>query len=349
MSLIKRDTIWWIDFTTASGKRIRCSSGSSNKQEAQELHDRLKAESWRVERLGERRQYTWDEAAAKWLEETSHKRTHHDDVLKLRWLAQYLGDKLLTSVTHDVVVAIGARKRSQASAATANRHLALIRAILRRACDEWEWIEKAPKVKLYKEAKRRVRWITPEQAKALLAELQEHQRDMVLFALATGLRQGNVTGLCWLQVDLRRKTAWVHGDDAKNGDDLHVSLNDIAMDVLQRQRGKHPERVFTYKGKPINWANTRGWRSALVRAGISNFRWHDLRHTWASWLVQHGTPLYDLQEMGGWKSAEMVRRYAHLAPAQMARNASAIDALLHVTITSQCHLQGEQKRGHGTP
>lgn len=149
--------------------------------------------------------------------------------------------------------------------------------------------QKAPKVKLYKEAKRRVRWITPDQAKALLAELQEHQRAMVLFSPATSLRQDNLTGLSWSQVDLGRRTAWVHGDDATNCDDLHVPLNDIAIDVLQRQRGNRPERVFTYKGKPINWANTRGWRSALVRAGISNFRWHDLCLTWASWLLQHGT------------------------------------------------------------
>lgn len=91
MSLYKRDNMWWIDFTTASGERIRRSADTSNKLEAQELHDQLKAESWRVERLGERRQYTWDEAAAKWLEETSHKHTHHDDILKLRWLEQYLG------------------------------------------------------------------------------------------------------------------------------------------------------------------------------------------------------------------------------------------------------------------
>jgi integrase len=199
MSLYKRDNMWWIDFTTASGERVRRSADTSNKLDAQELHDRLKADSWRVERLGERRQYTWDEAAAKWLEETSHKRTHHDDVLKLRWLKQHLGGKLLTSVTRDVVATIGARKRSQASAATANRHLALVRVILREACDEWEWLEKAPKVKLYKEPKRRVRWITPDQARTLLAELQEHQRDMVLFALATGLRPGNVTGLRWVQ------------------------------------------------------------------------------------------------------------------------------------------------------
>jgi hypothetical protein len=90
MSLYKRDNTWWIDFTTVSGERIRCSADTSSKLEAQEFHDRLKAASWRVERLGERRQYTWDDAAAKWLDETSHKRTHHDDELKLRWLKQYL-------------------------------------------------------------------------------------------------------------------------------------------------------------------------------------------------------------------------------------------------------------------
>jgi hypothetical protein len=66
-------------------------------------------------------------------------------------------------------------------------------------------------------------------------------------------------------------------------------------------------------------------------------------------LIQHGTPLYDLQEMGGGKSAEMVRRYAHLAPAKMARNAAAIDALLHVTTTSQCRFESDEKRGYGTP
>jgi len=105
--------------------------------------------------------------------------------------------------------------------------------------------------------------------------------------------------------------------------------------LLQRQVGKHAERVFTYAGKPIGQVNTRSWRKALSRAGIENFRWHDLRHTWASWLIQNGTPMYDLQEMGGWKSAEMVRRYAHLAPAQMARHAEKVGNLILVTNTAQ--------------
>lgn len=221
------------------------------------------------------------------------------------------------------------------SGATANRFLALIRAILRKACYEWEWIEKAPKVRLYKEAKRRVRWITLEQVNVLLQELPQHQQDTTLFALSTGLRQANILGLTWEQVDLLRYTAWIPGDKAKGKEDIHISLSKFAAELLQRQLGKHEERVFTYAGKPINCINTTTWRKALKRAGIENFRWHDLRHTWASWLVQNGTPMYDLQEMGGWKSSEMVRRYAHLAPAQMAKHAEVVGSLLSGTITAQ--------------
>lgn len=85
----------------------------------------------------------------------------------------------------------------------------------------------------------------------------------------------------------------------------------------------------------MRYVNTKAWRNALKRAGIADFRWHDLRHTWASWLIQNGTPLYDLQERDGWKSAAMVRRYAHLAPAHMARHAAVVDRLLCVTSTAQ--------------
>jgi integrase len=168
-----------------------------------------------------------------------------------------------------------------------------------------------------------------------LSELPPYHRDIVIFALATGLRQSNVVELTWSQVDLNRGTAWVYGDKVKGKEDIHVSLSDIASTVLRRQLGKHPERVFTYRGRPIAWVNTRVWRRALKQASIENFRWHDLRRTWASWHVQNGTPLYDLQEMGGWKSEAIVRRYAHLAPATLARHAQVVGRLLEGTILAQ--------------
>jgi integrase len=72
--------------------------------------------------------------------------------------------------------------------------------------------------------------------------------------------------------------------------------------------------VFSFKGEPITQTSTKAWYRAVKQAGITDFRWHDLRHCWASWHVQQGTPLSVLQELGGWESEEMVRRYAHFSP-----------------------------------
>jgi hypothetical protein len=71
--------------------------------------------------------------------------------------------------------------------------------------------------------------------------------------------------------------------------------------------------VFTFRGKRLANANTRTWRAALKACGIEDFRWHDLRHTWATWLRQNDVPTWVLQELGGWKSETMVRRYAHMS------------------------------------
>jgi integrase len=335
MSLYKRGTTWWARFTTASGERIRCSTGTTDKAQAQEFHDQLKTEAWRVQKLGEKPNYSWDDAGVKYLKETAHKRTHEEDRRKLRWLQQFLRGKPLREVNRMLVQQIAEAKVKESSAQTANRYLALIRAILRKAAHEWEWIDSAPKVRLYPEPKGRIRWLTPEQARKLLAELPDHQRDVALFALATGLRQSNVLQLQWSQVDLARSVCWIFADQAKAGRDIHVSLSSLAKEVLTRQIGKHLARVFTFRGRPLNSINTKSWHAALTRAGIENFRWHDLRHTFTSWLAQSGTPMHVLQQMGAWESSSMVRRYAHLAPAHLAVHAEVIAEMLADTKLAQ--------------
>jgi integrase len=161
------------------------------------------------------------------------------------------------------------------------------------------------------EPKRRVRWLTQDEATRLLAELPEHLAAMARFSLATGLRERNVVGLEWSQVDLDRRCAWIHPDQSKTGNAIPVPLNPDAVAVLMSQLGANARTVFTYRGKPVTRANNHAWRKALVRAGIADFRWHDLRHTWASWHIQQGTPLNVLQELGGWSDPQMVQRYAH--------------------------------------
>jgi integrase len=335
MSLCKRGKTWWISFTTPSGERIRCSAATEDKTQAQEFHDKLKADSWRIVKLGDKPKRTWDEAAYKWLMETQHKKTHHDDVAKINWLQQFFRGKYLDELTRDVIAKIGELKRQETSPATVNRLLALIRSILRRAALDWEWIDKPPVIKLYREAKRRVRYLSATQAAMLIQELPQHLADMVTFSLATGLRRSNVTKLEWSQVDMQRNVAWIHGDQAKAGKPIHVTLNATAIAVLTKQIGKHPRSVFCYKGKSITQVNTKAWYKALKRAGIEDFRWHDLRHTWASWLTQNGVPLNVIQEMGAWESAEMVRRYAHLAPEQFAQHARVLDDVLNGTNLAQ--------------
>ena len=98
--------------------------------------------------------------------------------------------------------------------------------------------------------------------------------------------------------------------------------------MLQEEKGKHRERVFTFKGRPLGQVNTRSWRNALQRAGIKNFRWHDLRHVWATWHVMAGTTIAELQELGAWKSELMVKRYAHFAPEQLRSAATRLGTFL---------------------
>lgn len=227
----------------------------------------------------------------------------------------------LRKINRDLLCEIANVKAREASEATANHYLALIRAILRKAAYEWEWIEQPPKVRMFKQSPGRIRWLTHEQAAALIKELPAHQAPLMRFALATGLRKANVLGLKWSQVDMARRTAWIHADQAKARRAIAVPLNEEAMSVLQGELGKSREHVFTYNGAPIKQVNTKAWQKALKRAGISNFRWHDLRHTWASWHVQAGTPLHVLQELGGWQTADMVRRYGHLSADHLAKYA----------------------------
>ncbi|UUZ47105.1 site-specific integrase [Massilia sp. B-10] len=125
-------------------------------------------------------------------------------------------------------------------------------------------------------------------------------------------------GFQWSQVDLARGFAWIHPDQSKTRKAIAVPLNADAMRVLTLQLGKHAAHVFTFKGEKVSQVSTAAWYKALKRASIENFRWHDLRHTWASWHVQNGTPLHVLQELGGWESEAMVRRYAHLSASHLA-------------------------------
>lgn len=324
MSLYKRSNMWWINISH-KGQRVQKTTGTSDKKAAQRLHDQIKADLWKGTYFQEKPEYFWPDAVLRWIEESASKRSIRDDKMHLRWLDMYLEDKSLSAIDRDLIDEIAkTKKETGVSHSTVNRMLAVIRSILRKAEREWKWIERAPAIRMYSEENGRIRWLTQEEAATLIKELPPHLADMAIFSLATGLRRSNVTGLKWQNIDLVKCHALVHPDESKSKKAIPVPLNGMAIDVIRKQIGKHPEYVFTYRSERIIQCNTKAWQKALKRAGIRNFRWHDLRHTWASWHVQGGTSLHELQQLGGWATHDMVLRYSHLSSDHLRKAASRI-------------------------
>lgn len=324
MALYKRNETWWVSFTH-KGQRIQRSTGTTNKIAAQEYHDKFKAELWSVTKLENKPVYSWRDAVMRWLRENNAKRSIETDKVHLRWLDTHLKTFHLHEINRDVLEEVALKKETEnVSLTTVNRVMEVVRAILTKANKEWEWIDKVPVVRMHQIEKNRVRWLTVEEANQLLKELPSHLKDMAAFSLATGLRASNVTGLHWQDIDMEKCHAWIHPDQAKTKKAIPVPLNNDAMNILKTRLGNHPQLVFTYQGKRIQKCSTRAWTNALSRAGIENFRWHDLRHTWASWHIQNGTSLQELQQLGGWSSFEMVLRYAHLSGDHLRKAANRI-------------------------
>lgn len=149
---------------------------------------------------------------------------------------------------------------------------------------------------------------------------------MARFTLSTGLRENNVLELRWDQVDLKRRRLFIEAQNVKNRTAIGIPLNFSALATLSERRGLDKTWVFAHPDskKPLTKASNRAWYKAVKEAGLKGFRWHDLRHTWASWAVQSGVGLMQLKELGGWKSMSMVARYSHLGPDHLAEAAAKI-------------------------
>lgn len=316
---------WRIRFTAPDGRRIQCSSGTENKQDAQRLHDKIKNDLWSQKKIDQKPKRIWQEAVVKWIKEQGNKSSLHNNKLILKWLSPFLANRNLDEITREVIENIAEKKEKLGvKGSTVNKTLDLIRNILNRAEGEWGWLDKVPHIRRRPESPGRDRWVTKEEVQRLLLFLPEHQREITIFALSVGLRKSNVLKMKWGVIDFDRQHAYVRSINTKSKKAIPVPLNSIAMEILRKRFAspdRHPEYVFTYKGRPIRDANTHAWRKALKAAGIEDFKWHDLRHTWASWHVQSGTSLHELQIMGGWSKSDMVQRYAHLSSDQL-QNAS---------------------------
>jgi integrase len=271
-----------------------------------------------------------------------------DEVRRIfRKLHPFLGHLTLDQINGDVIRGIIEHEiKREMSPSSINSYLRQIRSLMRMARDEWQWINAMPKIRMIPGEVARDRWITKQEAQRLIDACPPHLAAMVRFALATGCRANEIARLEWKRVDLQRKTAWLN--HTKNGTPRGVPLNRDAVDVLVEQRGKHERFCFVFRGQPIRWQlSNSGWETALKKAGIEDFRFHDLRHTWASWHRQAGTSCDELKELGGWKTRSMVDRYAKFATENLAHAAARIEDRAPNVInfpTFSSRLENEQTR-----
>ena len=332
---------WWIDVVLPNGERIRESARTEDRKAAEALVAKLKLDAFRATHFGIKPKRSWQEAVVRYLTIKSKLRSIEDVKRICRKLDPYFGSLMLDEITGDRIWSVVQGELSKGNKpATVNRYLALIRCLMRTARDEWQWIDTMPKIRLLHGEVERDRWLTRGEAERLIAACSPHLAAIVRYALATGCRAREITGLEWNRVDLERKTAWL--DRTKNGTPRGVPLNSDAVAVLEGEIGKHPRYCFTYEGQPIRWELTNtAWHNALRRAGITDFRFHDLRHTWASWHRQAGTSCDELKDLGGWKSRVMVDRYAKYATEHLAVAAARIEGqrggnVVHLPTFSLC-------------
>ena len=322
----KDSPYWWVDVVLPDGRRVCKSTRLKILEDAEEFLVRLKAEAYEAARTGIPAEHNWQEAVVQYLEDSVDKRSLDDDKANLLKLDPYLRGLRLRDLNMSALRPFVQDRKQKDGVAngTINRALEIVRRILYLARDDWGWITRVPKIRMLKEPKRRVRFLTEEEADRLMLALPEHLVPVVQFALATGCRMTEILRLEWSRVDFDRRVSWLDPGTTKNGDGRGVPLNRDAILALRGVQGQHKRWCFTYKGKCME-AIGSAWKRSLQRAGIEKFRFHDLRHTWASWHVMNGTSLQELMELGGWKSYEMVLRYAHLAPEHLSTAAARIE------------------------
>lgn len=333
MSLYRRlnSPYWWVRFQL-DGREVRLSSGTANRAAAKAFEQVAKQRAWAQVRLGERAAYLWRDAARRWLSE-ARKRSLGKDRVIIDWFnGQFDATTTVQDITREVIDELRLLKAAETSESTADRYMALLRAVLKKCADDWGTLDKAPKVPMFRPDQGEPRWLTPPQFAKLEAELPNHLRAAARFAVLTGLRMRAMLSLTWDRVDMDRGRAWIAGRDMKGKRSHGLPLAPDAVAVLRRldedRKAAGPCQpdtpVFIWHGVRIADCNTAAFQKAVGRAKVAPLRWHDLRHTWASWAVQEGATLQQVMELGGWKSLAMVMRYAHLAPDHLSEAASRV-------------------------
>ena len=306
---------WWVRlYSNGRQQWFRC----DNKSQAKALYGRLKAEQREGRYFEKSQTIRFEEIASDYIETLdARRRRKGDDKARIeRWLLAFRNQDAATISPRQIEQVLAKLQSEGRQPATLARHLTVLKAVFNRAIRLGMMsMNPCTHVKIAKANNVLVRYLTNEQERLLLENLPERYHPAILTALNTGLRQGELLRLTWADVDWNAGVLTVN--QTKAGDRRRVPMNSTVLKVLSQLKAeKAPtaeEAVFSHSARFLR----RPFDKAVKASGLSPFRFHDLRHTFASRLAMQGANDRTLMALGGWKSPAMLSRYAHLSPTHL--------------------------------
>ncbi|MDA8170484.1 MAG: site-specific integrase [Nitrospiraceae bacterium] len=333
--IYKRGKIFWIRYAGLDGRVIRESTCSSKFKEAESLLISRKeaVKQGKQPEIKKIANHTFDDLIGEYLKWGERQRSFRSKRGFIGQLKAAFGGLPLRRFNTMLVEQYQTEKAQKGNKpATINRHVATLKHMFTKAVDwnmvEEETLKRVRKVKLLEENNRRLRYLSKEECQALICACNDHVRPIVITALNTGMRRGEILSLTWDRVDL--KHGFILLDKTKNGDRREIPINDTLKATMQglTRRLDIPHVFYDpATGKPYQDVK-KSFQTACRKAKIQDFHFHDLRHTFASHLVMAGVDLTTVKELLGHKTLTMTLRYSHLAPAHKVKAVNVLDNVL---------------------
>jgi integrase len=321
----KNTALWWISYTDATGQRIRRSAGTAVYAEAKALEDGLRASGFKARQRSGGAIAALDQVLAAYLSKPG--RLHKRNQSTVRVLAAHLAGQSIHELTRPAVLRyIETRQTAGIAAGTINKELTLLSAAINEyARDRGIELQNHVSRAKLREPEGRIRWITRQDAQRLLDASSDMIADLVAIGLYTGMRTGEIFALEWSRVDRDRGIITLEAEHTKSRRRRTIPIHAVVAQALERRRERCGHSPFVFCSDAGHVVDLKkGFAAACRRAGIANFRPHDMRHTCASWLVMAGVPLPEVRDLLGHSSIKVTERYAHLAPENLR---AAIDRL----------------------
>lgn len=313
MAIYKINKTWYIEYR-ADGKRYRKAVGPNRKVAAASLAKRkTEIAEGRFLDVAKPSETTFEQLSDAYVEwALVNKRSADRDERSIRVLSRWFAGKKIVEITPLALEGYKRQRNREVSGSTVNRELACLKHMFSKAI-AWDLADENPvkKVRMFKEPPGRTRYLSQDEISRLLKESASHLKPIILVALLTGMRKGEILRLVWKDLDFERQI--IHVRDSKNGEARQIAMS-LEVEVALSRLPRVGKQVFTrVDGKPVINIKTC-FERAVRRAEIEDFSFHDLRHTFASYMMMNGAELLTVSQILGHKTINMTMRYAHLSP-----------------------------------